>query len=360
MVSHRWLSASTLLAVLVLPTVSSAASKEEKETRASAKSQLGILPKKMPEPAENKSTPAKVELGKKLFFEPRLSASQSISCNSCHNLATHGVDNLPRSIGHEARRGGRNSPTVLNAGFHFVQFWDGRATTLEDQAAGPITNPAEMAMPVDKDATAILGVLRSIPEYRVEFEKVYGAKPEPVNMVNITRSIAAFERTLVSPGRFDDWLAGDDKALTAREKKGLATFLNTGCASCHNGPVIGGQMYQKFGVVKAAANQKDLGRYEVTKQEADKMVFKVPSLRNISHTAPYFHDASAWTLEEAVETMAELQLGVQLAPDDIGDIAAFLRSLDGKPLQVTLPNLPSSTDVTPRPSQPAPSLTPKP
>lgn len=345
--------------VLVSATAYAAPEKiNDKALRAAAKGQLGALPKKMPEPADNKSTPDKVALGKMLYFEPRLSLSQSISCNSCHNLAGAGTDNLPKSIGHEALRGGRNAPTVLNAGFQFVQFWDGRAPSLEAQAVGPITNPVEMAMVAANRGEAVVKLLGTIPEYRTRFEKVYG-KNDPITMENVGKSIAAFERTLVSRGRFDQYLEGNNNALTAQEKRGLQTFLDVGCAGCHNGPAVGGQMYQKLGLVKPWPNQTDQGRFEVTGDADDKMMFKVPILRNIARTAPYFHTGDVWTLDEAVKMMGAHQLGQDLTGEQVADIKAFLGALDGKPVDMTLPVLPASTDATPRPAMPAPSLSPK-
>ncbi len=358
----RFISSTVALAALAVVTAGPVQA-NDKELRAQAKTLFGQLPKQIEAPKYNPTTKEKVELGKKLFFDPRLSASQSISCNSCHNLAAAGADNLPVSIGHEGLRGGRNSPTVLNAGLHIAQFWDGRAISLEDQAAGPITNPVEMAMPVGKDGDPrgekeVLAVVSSIPGYQEEFKKVFGKK-NPISMRNITFAIAAFERTLVTPGRFDKFLGGDNKALTAQEKRGLSQFLEVGCAGCHTGPALGGTMFQKVGLVKPWPNQQDRGRFEVTGDEADMMMFKVPSLRNISMTQPYFHDASAWTLEEAVNMMAEHQLGQKLKTDQAADIIAFLKALDGDRLTVELPVLPPSSDKTPRPQVPAPSLTPE-
>lgn len=329
----------------------------DKDLRAAAKQQLGALPKKMPDPAGNKATPEKVELGKMLYFEPRLSLSQSISCNTCHNLAAGGSDNLPKSIGHEARRGGRNAPTVLNAGFQFVQFWDGRAPTLEAQAVGPITNPVEMAMMASDRGESVIKVLNSIPDYSSRFEKVFGKNA--VNMDNIGKAIAAFERTLVSRGRFDAYLEGDNKALTVQEKRGLQTFLDVGCTGCHNGATVGGQMYQKIGLVKPWPNLKDAGRADITGSQDDKGFFKVPMLRDIARTAPYFHTGDVWTLDQAIKMMGEYQLGQDLSNEQVADIKAFLVALNGKPLDVTLPHLPASQDDTLRPAEPTPSLTPE-
>lgn len=317
--------------------------------RKRAAEQIGKLPAKMPAPKGE--TAIQAELGKMLYFEPRLSANQGISCNSCHNLAAGGTDNLPFSIGHEAKRGGRSAPTVLNAGFQLAQFWDGRAPSLEAQAVGPITNPVEMAMYSGKE---VLAVLNSMPEYRTAFEKAFGAKSDAVSMPNVGRALAAFERTLVSRGRFDTWLAGNDKALSAQEKKGLEAFLDTGCAACHTGPNFGGQMYQKFGVVKPAPTNGDEGRFTVTKVESDRLLFKVPMLRDAARTAPYFHDGSVWSLEEAIKIMADVQLGIDLQADKVADIATFLRALPGTTPGVKPPTLPASTSSTPKPYVPKP------
>lgn len=326
------------------------------DLRAQAVSIFGPLPKEAPAPDYNPTTPEKVELGKKLFFDPRLSQSQTISCNSCHNLAMTGADNVPFSIGHEAARGGRNSPTVLNAAIHVAQFWDGRAETLEEQAAGPITNPVEMAMPADDHGQYVVDFVRSIPGYQKEFRAVFGRR-DPVSMKNITHAIAAFERTLMTPGRFDRWMEGDDKALNRQEKRGLKTFMEVGCAGCHMGPAVGGGMFSKMGLIEEYPNQEDLGRYEVTGEEHDKMVFKVPSLRNIATTEPYFHDSSVWTLEETVTLMGKYQLGREFSKKETADMVAFLKALDGDRLEITLPQLPPSGPDTPRPQAPDPSLT---
>ena len=287
----------------------------------------------------------KIELGKKLFFEPRLSKSGFISCNSCHNLARGGTDNLPSSLGHKWNIGPINSPTVLNARYNFVQFWDGRAKDLREQAAGPIANPGEMG----STHPLAIEALASIPEYRGWFKDAYG--DDKPSLDNVKDAIASFEETLVTPdSRFDRWLKGDDKALTKMELLGYETFKGKGCTACHNGPAVGGGMYQKFGLIKPyVKDTKTLGRYNVTKLDSDKYVFKVPTLRNIELTYPYFHDGSTWTLEEAVNTMAEHQLGITLKADENGAIVAFLKSLTGKQPEMTLPILPPSTKDTPRP-----------
>ena len=289
---------------------------------------------------------AKVELGKKLFFDPCLSKSGFISCNSCHNLATGGADNLVSSIGHKWNIGPINSPTVLNAKYNFVQFWDGRAKDLKDQAGGPIANPGEMASTHE----LALAVLDSIPGYRAEFKTVYGK--DKIDIDSVTDAIAAFEETLVTPNSpFDKWLNGDDHALTASAKAGYDLFKEKGCISCHMGAAVGGTSFQKMGLVNAyTRDTKTIGRMAVTKKEADKFFFKVPVLRNIELTAPYFHDGSVWTLEEAVDVMAWHQLGIKLKTEERTNIVAFLKSLTGEQPKIVYPVLPPSTGSTPTPN----------
>lgn len=293
--------------------------------------------------------PEKVELGKMLFFEPRLSKSGTISCNSCHNIMSSGTDNLKSSIGHGWQLGPINSPTVFNSKYNLAQFWDGRAKDLKEQAGGPIANPGEMAFSHE----LAIDVLNSIPEYKKRFQNVYGTSKaiQTVNIDRVTDAIAAFEETLVTPNSpFDKWLKGDDKALSSQARKGYALFKNKGCISCHNGPAVGGNSYQRFGLVHPYIKDKNtMGRYNVTKKESDRYVFKVPTLRNVALTYPYFHDGSVWNLEEAVETMAWHQLGTKLKPEETKSIVAFLNSLTGERPKIQIPLLPSSTAATPRP-----------
>ncbi|NPA58281.1 MAG: cytochrome-c peroxidase [Aquificae bacterium] len=311
-----------------------------------AKNYFKPLPKEIPAPADNPTTPEKVELGKKLYYDPRLSLSGVISCNTCHNLATFGVDGVETALGHQFKTGGRNSPTVLNAGFHVAQFWDGRAKTLEDQAKGPILAHVEMAMP---NPEFVVMKVQTIPGYVQEFKKVFGGE-NPLTYDNIAKAIAAFERTLVTPSRFDKFLNGDTNALTQKEKEGLKLFIDKGCASCHNGVAVGGEMFAKFGVVKPYPTP-DMGKYKITKKEEDKYVFKVPSLRNIAMTYPYFHDGAVWDLKEAVRIMGETQLGITLSNEELDKIVAFLNSLTGEIPETarTMPVLPPSTTETPKP-----------
>ena len=296
---------------------------------------------------------AKVELGKKLFFEPRLSKSGWITCNSCHNLSTGGADNLPTSIGHKWFFGPINSPTVLNAKFNLAQFWDGRAKDLKEQAGGPIANPFEMG---SKHELAV-SVLQSIPQYVKWFNEVYASKEmytnEKIDIDQVTDAIAAFEETLTTPNsRFDQWLIGYDESISESELEGYTLFKDKGCITCHNGVGVGGNSYQKFGVAKPYdKDTTTLGRYNVTNDDKDKFVFKVPLLRNIELTAPYFHDASTWDLGEAVNIMAEYQLGVTLTDDETKKIVAFLRTLTGDQPSIIFPILPPSTSTTPVPNR---------
>ncbi len=284
---------------------------------------------------------AKVELGRQLYFEPRLSASGAISCNSCHNLASFGVDNQSTSFGHNFQKGGRNSPTTLNAGLHVAQFWDGRAKDLAAQAKGPILNPVEMAMP---NAAAVEARLKSIPGYVSAFAKAYPKAQNPLTYDTMADAIAAFEKTLVTPARFDRFLKGDLASLNLAEQRGLRQFIDKGCVACHNGAAVGGGSYMKFGVVAPYANQKDKGRFDLTKKAEDTFVFKVPSLRNVTRTYPYFHDGGVADLGEAIRTMGATQLGIKLTPAETSDIAAFLHSLEGTlPKEAQqLPTLPAA------------------
>ncbi len=316
---------------------------------------------KVAESKENPVTPEKVQLGKMLYYEPRLSKSGWISCNSCHNIATYGVDNLPTSIGHRWALGPRNAPTTLNAALHVAQFWDGRAKDVEEQAKGPILNPIEMAMDSPEE---VVKRLKSIPEYVELFKKAFPNEKDPLNYENVAKAIAAFERTLMTPSRFDKFLKGDLNALTRKEKEGLKVFMEVGCASCHNGPAVGGNSFAKFGVVEAyweatrdfvtldkPTMPMDVGKFAVTHKKEDLYVFKVPSLRNISRTYPYFHDGSVWNLEDAVQVMAKVQLGKELSQDQVDKIVAFLKALDGEiPKEaLELPVLPPSTPKTSKP-----------
>ncbi len=263
-----------------------------------------------------------VKLGRRLYFEKGLSINNSISCNSCHRLDKFGADGKSTSPGHEKKNGERNSPTTLNAYLHNAQFWDGRAKDVEEQALGPILNPVEMGMP---NQDSVLKKLEKLG-YKSQFEKAFGKSEKSLAFDNIGKAIGAFERTLNTPSRFDEYLKGDESALTNQEKRGMKKFIHKGCVSCHNGPLLGGNSYQLLGAANEY-NTTDLGRYNVTKDEDDKKVFKVPSLRNIHETAPYFHDGSVKTLDEAIKLMAYHQLDEKVGPGFIVDVKAFLKSL---------------------------------
>nr|WP_315250032.1 cytochrome-c peroxidase [uncultured Duganella sp.] len=298
-----------------------------------------------PIPPAKIGNPAMVELGKKLFFDPRLSRSGFISCNSCHNLSMGGTDNIKSSIGDRWQKGPINSPTVLNSSMNLAQFWDGRAKDLKEQAGGPIANPGEMAFSHE----LAIGVLASIPAYRAEFKKVF--KKDDINIDQVTRAIAAFEEVLVTPdSRFDQWLKGKRNALTKDELAGYQLFKSSGCIACHNGPAVGGNSFQKMGIVEAyTATSAAEGRSAVTGKDSDRFNFKVPTLRNVELTYPYFHDGEAATLKQAVDVMGRLQLGRQFDEDENRKLVAFLKTLTGKQPQLTLPILPPSSDTTPRP-----------
>lgn len=295
------------------------------------------------EPVEVKN-PALVELGKMLFFEPRLSRSGFISCNSCHNLATGGVDNLQTSIGDRWAQGPINSPTVLNSFGQVAQFWDGRAKTLAEQAAGPIANPLEMASTHEM----AVKVIASIPGYAPYFKKAFG--DTEVNIKRITEAMAEFERTLVTPNaRFDKWLKGDKNAITQLELNGYKIFKESGCTICHNGAQLGGQSFQKMGVVSPYKTTNTAeGVKAISGRDQDRMTFKVPMLRNIELTYPYFHDGAVWTLEESVSIMGDLQLGKRYTKQEINDITAFLKTLTGDQPKVEYPVLPPSGPNTPK------------
>jgi len=317
---------------------------------ARARQQFEPIPTASPELPGNIATSAKVELGKMLYFDPRLSASHAISCSSCHNIGLGGADAEPTSIGHRWQHGGRNAPTVLNSVFNKAQFWDGRAKDLEQQAGGPMVNPVEMASPESHVAEQLKG----IPGYADHFAAAFPGESDPITLANAQKAIAVFEATLITPNApFDRFLKGDQSALSPTEKAGLAAFMDKGCSACHNGIGIGGGMYAPFGVVEKPGAEflppADKGRFMVTKTPSDEYVFKVPTLRNIALTAPYFHTGAAWDLRQAVAVMGDSQLGIQLTDDEVDKITAFLDSLTGEQPQVTYPILPPSVATTPQP-----------
>lgn len=308
------------------------------------------LPEKPPIPADNPMTPEKIELGKQLYFDPRLSASGTVSCNTCHNVMAGGTDSRSTSVGIDGQVGGRKAPTVWNAAFMTAQFWDGRAASLEDQAKGPPLNPIEMGMQSEQQ---IVDRLKSIPGYKKQFEAVFGE----VSYNNMAKAIAAYERTLITPNSpFDRYIKGDEDAISEQAKRGMTLVEEVGCTACHQGVIFAGPalpmgtgFYQKFPTftdnefVEKYDLMSDLGRYEVTKQEGDKHLFKVQTWRNVALTAPYFHNGSVWTLDEAVRVMAKTQLNQNLSDAQVADIVAFLETLTGEFPQQTMPILPPTS-----------------
>jgi cytochrome c peroxidase len=302
------------------------------------------LPKDMAT-AEFSITRESVELGRSLFFDPRLTIDANMSCSSCHQPAFYGTDALPKAIGVKQRPHPRHVPTNLNAGTSFVIHWRGDRTNLEDQVFQALTSPITSGQPDEK---AVIDRLARIPGYAPLFKAAFPDEPPPMTLRNIAKAVGAYERTLVTPSPFDAYLAGNQDALPPAARAGLAKFINTGCVTCHNGVGVGGGMYQKFGVVedywKATGSEPiDKGRADVTKDPADLYVFRVASLRNVAMTPPYFHDGSVATLPDAVRVMARVQLGVALSDADTRDIVAFLEALTGElPANfATAPVLPS-------------------
>lgn len=307
------------------------------------------LPQTPPDLAGNPATRAKVDLGRMLYFDPRLSASQLISCNTCHNLGLAGGDLQETSTGHNWQRGPRNAPTVFNAVFNVAQFWDGRAKDLAEQAKGPVQASVEM----NNTPQRVVATLQSIPEYRQLFSQAFPGEATPISFDNTARAIEVFEATLLTPSPFDAYLRGDTQALNDQQREGLALFMDKGCASCHDGVNLGGGSYHPFGVMEKPGSEvlppNDKGRYQVTQTASDEYVFRAPTLRNISLTAPYFHSGRVWDLKQAVGVMGSAQLGIQLSDRDEERLVAFLDSLNGRQPTVTYPVLPPNSPTTPRP-----------
>ncbi len=308
------------------------------------------VPSKAPALKDNPASPAKVELGKKLYFDPRLSASQLISCNTCHNVGLGGGDLQETSIGHGWQKGPRNAPTVLNAVFNIAQFWDGRAEDLKAQAKGPVQASVEM----NNKPERVVATLTGIPGYAPLFAKAFPGQKEPVTFDTMARAIEVFEATLLTPDApFDRYLKGNGKALSSKEVKGLALFMDKGCVACHGGINVGGSGYFPFGVREAPSVEirppADTGRFKVTNTSSDNYVVRSPSLRNVALTPPYFHSGKVWKLKDAVATMGSAQLGAKLTDDETGTIAAFLATLTGKQPKIDYPILPPSADGTPQP-----------
>jgi cytochrome c peroxidase len=308
------------------------------------------LPTTAPAPANNPTTSEKVSLGKTLYHDPRLSSTGTVSCASCHNTSLGGEDNRPNAVGVHGQTGGRSAPTVWNAAFNAVQFWDGRAASLEEQAAGPVTNPIEMGM---KSWDDVVIRLKSIPGYQQAFEKAFGDK-NAISKDNATKAIAAYERTLITPNSaYDKYVQGNKSALTVQQVRGLQKVQELGCTGCHSGPAFNGPgTFQKFPTFSNGALEaqyhfiKDLGREEVTKKEADKHLWKVPTLRNIALTAPYFHNGAVNDLSTAVKIMAKLQVGLDISDADTADVVAFLNALTGEFPAQTMPVLPATPGST--------------
>lgn len=323
---------------------------------------MKALPTKVNPPIDNPMTPAKVELGKMLYFDPRLSIDGTVSCNSCHNVMSDGTDGRPVGVGVRGQRGGRGSPTVWNAGFHTVQFWDGRAATLEDQAKGPLTNPVEMGMPNHDE---VMKRVNMIPGYVAAFKKAFPKDQNPVHIDNLARAIATYERTLITPNSpFDLYVRGNKKAMKPEAIRGMKLVQEIGCTSCHAGENFAGEgfkmgegNYQPFPQIPGSKYDKmyditsDLGRYEVTKNAEDKNHWRVPTWRNVALTAPYFHNGKVKTLDEAVRVMGKTQLDMDLTDAQVADIVAFLNSLTGQFPKQTMPQLPPTAgfSITPEP-----------
>jgi cytochrome c peroxidase len=313
--------------------------------------QWQALPEKAPEPADNPTTEAKVTLGKMLYFDTRFSSTGTVSCFSCHNVMEGGDDHRPTSIGVHGQVGGRNAPTVWNSAFLSAQFWDGRAPSLEEQAKGPPTNPIEMGM-ANLDAT--IARIQAIPGYKPYFAAAFG-QGDIVTMDNAAKAIAAYERTLITPdSAYDRYVKGDKKAMTEQQVRGMDTFAKTGCTACHSGPTFNGSanlpmgqgFFMKFPIFPGSVYEtqykltEDLGRHTVTQQDADKHLWRVPTLRNLTYTAPYFHNGLVTSLDDAVRVMGKVQLNKDLSDKEIQDIVAFLKALDGPFPQQTMPRLP--------------------
>lgn len=342
----RYLRSLTLLIVLGL--VARVFAQDSLMTTARAR--FKPIPTTPPALAGNPATPAKVELGKMLYFDPRLSASHAISCNSCHMIGLGGGDAGETSIGHKWQRGARNSPTVFNAVFNIAQFWDGRAADLEQQAGGPMTDKVEMAAA----PAHVPEQLQAIPGYVTAFRAAFPADPRPVSLANVQKAIAVFEATLITPNApFDKYLRGNAAALDATQKEGLRLFMDRGCSTCHNGINVGGGMYAPFGIVEKPGSEllpaHDKGRFSVTKATGDEYVFKAPTLRNVALTPPYFHTGRSWDLKQAVAVMGASQLGTKLSDAEAGTIVSFLESLTGEQPKVVYPILPPSVAASPRP-----------
>lgn len=343
---------SSKLAILAVGTILACAvsAADADELRERANASFDPIPAVVPNIKDNMVTRDKINLGRMLFFDPRLSKSGVISCNTCHNLGTGGDDNLPTSVGHGWQQGPRNAPTVFNAVFNVAQFWDGRAEDLKAQAKGPIQAGVEMANAPPR----VVETLKSMPEYVELFKTAFPGEKDAVSFDNMARAIEAFEATLLTPAsRFDQYLEGNENAMNTVEKQGLKLFMDKGCVACHAGVNLGGTSYFPFGLVKKPGADvlppEDKGRFEVTKTASDNYVFRAAPLRNIALTAPYFHSGQVWDLKQAVAIMGTAQLGTELTDDEVEAITAFLHTLTGEVPAVEYPELPVETASTPKP-----------
>ena len=330
--------------VLMAPAVSADDSLMER-----AQKRFKPIPKAIPEIPGKSFTKEKITLGRMLYFEPRLSASALISCNTCHNIGMGGADFQETSVGHRWQKGPRNAPTVLNSVFNAAQFWDGRAEDLKQQAKGPVQASVEMNNTPEMTMKAV----KSMPEYVTLFAKAFPGQADPVTFDNMAEAIEAFEATLITPDSpFDKYLRGQKNALTSAQQEGLKLYLDKGCAGCHGGMNMGGEAYFPFGLVerpKAEIMAGDTGRYKITHSKSDEYVFKAPSLRNIDLTPPYFHSGKIWGLKEAVRIMSTAQLGATLTDAEVDRIAGFLKTTTGTQPKVEYPILPAPTEQTPKP-----------
>jgi cytochrome c peroxidase len=330
-VAHVIIALFFLLSVSLLYAAVSSAADPDAELMSRATSIFGPLPATMPSP-DNPITPEKVKLGRMLFWETRISVDRTVSCAKCHLVGLYATDGLRKAIGNHYKENPRNAPTVLNAASQISEHWIGNRTNVEDQAKQALIGPPSYGMP---SYESVEKILRGMKGYTALFKEAFPGDKEPVTVDNFAKAIGAFERTLITPAPFDDFLKGNAKALTEQQKRGLKTFLDTGCMTCHFSPYVGGQIYQKFGVHEpyekyTKSKVVDEGRFAVTKNPADKFFFKVPVLRNVAETPPYFHDGSVDKLPDAVMIMAKIQLGKDLTKEQINDIVAFLTSLTGK------------------------------
>lgn len=344
---HKLLSSALLSTMMV--TTAYAAEQPTAQLRTQALEVFKPLPSTVPAVKDNRITPEKIALGKALFFDTRVSASGVFSCNSCHNLATGGDDNLETSIGHGWQKGPRNAPTVFNSVFNVAQFWDGRAEDLKTQAKGPVQAGVEMA----NTPSQVISTLKSMPQYTTWFKAAFPDEADPVTFDNFAKAIEAFEATLITPAPFDSFLNGDDEAISVSARQGMQLFIDKGCASCHGGINVGGEGYYPFGLIEKPGAEilpeTDKGRFAVTNTADDSYVFRAAPLRNIALTAPYFHSGKVWDLRQAVAIMGTAQLGEELKGEEVDLIVAFLETLTGKAPEVTYPILPAETADTPKP-----------